>query len=436
MPDISAVSAADRQVTTSQTSTLLTIPPEMRNFIYGLVFSVHRCGLVDLLDSAPPSNSILFTCREIYTEAAKMHKHAYQDYWRNTPFSLATKRLLPSSWEVNFSLQELSKVRHLSFTADITAMRRMLGDEIRYNHLPVASPESSCAQSWTYTRFAGPDRFWRCTAVNGTPREIEGDEDAGPWFAHLQSGLHGVQDKRGPNVFQSITRSEIESILGFQVLLRALDNTDDPPAVQTAKLLTIAAELRNNIYELVFKLKTGPVDVRYVELQSAALVITCRQAREETLQMYRSCKERYLRETTFILTSRRSPGFDGIMNFTLSDLQSMRSLRFMISARHLRNRFGGFLRNADYAATAKPMCTFERHAVGAWFCCGISGVAIPESVKVGYPMLFDDGAGWVAASTLEPWVAPWVAAKAKRKVFQPVGRAELSALLGRKVKLR
>ncbi|KAK3617662.1 hypothetical protein LTR56_025129 [Elasticomyces elasticus] len=216
----------------------------------------------------------------------------------------------------------------------------------------------------------------------------------------------------------------------------ALDNTDNPPAVQTAKLLTIAPELRNNIYELVFTPKTGPVDIRYVRPPSAALVKTCRKAREETLQMYRSCKERYLRETTFILTSRRSPGFDGIMNFTLSDLQSMRSLRFKISARHLQNRFDGFLRTADYAATATPMCTFERHAVGAWFCCEISGVAIPASVQVGYPMLFDDGAGWVAASTLMPWVAPWVAAKAKRKVLQPLGRAELSALLGRKVKLR
>ncbi|KAK5678575.1 hypothetical protein LTS10_009019 [Elasticomyces elasticus] len=193
MPGITAVSAADRQVTTLQTSGLLAIPPEIRNFIYELVFSIHRRGLVDLLDSAPPSKSILFTCREIYTEAAKMHKHAYQDYWRNTPFSLATKRLPPSSWDVNFSLQELSKVRHLSFTADIMAMRSMLGDEIR---------------------------FWRCTAVNGTPREIEGDEDADPLFAHLHFGLHGVQDKRGPDVFQSITRSEIESILGFQVQLR------------------------------------------------------------------------------------------------------------------------------------------------------------------------------------------------------------------------
>ncbi|KAK5744146.1 hypothetical protein LTR17_002176 [Elasticomyces elasticus] len=220
MPGITAVSAADCHVATSQMPTLLTIPPEMRNVIYELVFSVHRHGLVDLIDSAPPSKSILFTCREIYTEAAKMHMHTYEDYWRSTPFSLATRRLPPSSWDVNFSLQELSKIRHLSFTADITAMRRLLGDEIRYDHLPAASPESSCAQSWTYTRFAGPDRFWRCTAVNGTAREIEGDEDAGPLFAHLYFGLHGVRDKRGPDVFQSITRSEIESILGFQVLLR------------------------------------------------------------------------------------------------------------------------------------------------------------------------------------------------------------------------
>ncbi|KAK5744147.1 hypothetical protein LTR17_002177 [Elasticomyces elasticus] len=212
----------------------------------------------------------------------------------------------------------------------------------------------------------------------------------------------------------------------------ALDSADKPSAVQTSKLLNIAAELRNNIYELVFALKTGPVDVRYVELPSAALVETCRQARKETLQMYRFSKECYLRETTFILTSRPSPGFDGIMNFTLRDLQSMRSLRFKISAVHLQNRFG-ILPAAGYVATS--ICTFERHAVGAWFCCEIGNVAIPASI--GYPMLYNDGAGWVACSDAAPWVAPWVAAKASRyELFQPVRRLELSALLGCEVELR
>ncbi|KAK4950924.1 hypothetical protein LTR10_010917 [Elasticomyces elasticus] len=430
MPDINAVSATGRRVATSQKSTLLIMPPEMRNVIYELVFSVHQHGLVDLLASEPPSKSILFTCREIYTEVAKMHKHAYQDYWRNTPFSLATKRSPPSSWGVNFSLQELSKVRHLSFTADITAMRRMLGEEITHGHLPAASPESSCAQSWMYTRFAGPDRFWRCTAVNGTLREIEGDEDAGSLFAHLHFGLHGVQDKRGPNVFQSITRSEIESILGFQVLLRAAAlDTDNPPAVQTAKLLTIAPELRNNIYELVFTPKTGPVDVRHVKPPSAALVKTCRQACKEALQLYLSSKRRYWQDTTFIIAARSSPGRLAIMNFTLGYLQSMRKLRFEITAQSFSLRFDATVASSGDAANV--IYKFERHAVGEWFCCEIDGVAM--LVGIGHPMLFDDGGWWAAASD----VGPWMEAKAsKHEVFQPVGRAELSALLGCEVELR
>ncbi|KAK4895287.1 hypothetical protein LTR27_006630 [Elasticomyces elasticus] len=434
MPDINAVSATGRRVATYQTSTLLTIPPEMRNVIYELVFSIHQRGLVDLLDSAPPSKSILFTCREIYTEAAKMHKHAYQDYWRSTPFSLATKRLPPSSWDVNFSLQELSKVRHLSFTADITAMRRMLGDEITHGHLPAASSESGCAQSWTYTRFAGPDRFWRCTAVNGTAREIEGDEDAGSLFAHLHFGLHGVQDRRGLDVFQNITRSEIESILGFQVLLRAaaLDDTDNPSAAQTSKLLTIAAELRNTIYELVFTSEAGPVDVLHVEPPSADFVSTCRQTRKETLQMYRSSKERYWRETIFVLTAQPSGGFLAVMNFTLSDLQSMRNLRFKITAPDLSWRFDAKVAASEYAANV--IYTFDRHAVGEWFCCEIDGVVAPAGM--GHPMLFEKCTGWVAASDSAPWVAPWVAAKAKRKAFQPLRRAELSELLGCEVKFQ
>ncbi|KAK5737823.1 hypothetical protein LTR17_006471 [Elasticomyces elasticus] len=431
MPGITAVSAADCHVATSQTPTLLTIPPEMRNVIYELVFSFDRLGLVDLLDSAPPSGNILLACSEIYIEAAKMHKQACQDYWRSTSFSLATKGLPPSSWDVNFSLQELSKVRHLSFTADIRAMRRMLGDEIRYDHLPVASPESSCAHTWTYTRFAGPDRVWRCTAVDDRPREIEGDEDTGPLFAHLHFGLHGVQDKRGPDVFQSITRSEIESILGFQVLLRAaaLDNTDNPSAVQTAKLLTIAPELRNSIYELVFTPKTGPFDIRYVEPPRAALVGTCRQARKEALQLYLCSNRRYWQETTFMIATKPSPWLLAVMDFTLSDLQSMRNLRFKITAQDLSRRFDATVSASRYAANV--IYTFEQHAVGQWFCCEIRGVVAPAGI--GHPMLYDDGAGWVAASD----AAPWVAAKASQhKVFQPLGKAELSALLGREVKLR
>ncbi|KAK3623563.1 hypothetical protein LTR56_021526 [Elasticomyces elasticus] len=435
MPGITAVSAADCHVATSQTSTLLTIPPEMRNVIYELVFSVDRRGLVDLIDSAPPSKSILLTCREIYTEAAKMHKHAYQDYWRSTPFSLATKRLPPSSWDVNFSLQELSKVRYLSFTADIVVMRRMLGDEITHGHLPAASPESCCVERWTYTRFAGPDRFWRCTAVNGTAREIEGDEDAVPLFAHLHFGLHGVQDKRGPDVFQSITRSEIESILGFQVLLRAaaLDSPANPSAVQTSKLLTIAAELRNNIHELVFTLKAGPVHIFYAEPPSAALVHTCRQTRKEALQMYRSSERRYWQDTIFDMSPRawasslRKPIR---VNFTLDNLESMRNLQFMVPAQYLRHQLGAETVTATHYA-ANSTYTFKRHGVGEWVCYEIDGVAVPAGK--GYPVLFVWDERVIADEDCDSSRALRAASS---MVLMPLTRRELSILLGYEVELR
>ncbi|KAK3623561.1 hypothetical protein LTR56_021524 [Elasticomyces elasticus] len=54
-----------------------------------------------------------------------------------------------------------------------------------------------------------------------------------------------------------------------------------PPIVQTSKLLTIAAELRNSIYELVFTKPTGPTDLLTATRPPDDLRLVCKQTRKE-----------------------------------------------------------------------------------------------------------------------------------------------------------
>lgn len=52
---------------------LTTIPPELRNRIYDLVLSSSVTDEeVDLLSARPPSNALLFVCRQIHDEVKHM----------------------------------------------------------------------------------------------------------------------------------------------------------------------------------------------------------------------------------------------------------------------------------------------------------------------------------------------------------------------------
>ena len=76
----------DSADTDSNSCHLLKLPPELRNRIYELAFIADTCDKIDLLNANTPSNALLITCREIYSEARSMYKYAYRSLWTLSAF--------------------------------------------------------------------------------------------------------------------------------------------------------------------------------------------------------------------------------------------------------------------------------------------------------------------------------------------------------------
>ncbi|CAJ2506256.1 Uu.00g003860.m01.CDS01 [Anthostomella pinea] len=47
-------------------------------------------GEIDFLDAAPPSDSLLFTCKILYQEACGYYKEASREYWSSTKFAIVS----------------------------------------------------------------------------------------------------------------------------------------------------------------------------------------------------------------------------------------------------------------------------------------------------------------------------------------------------------
>ncbi|KAK4626470.1 hypothetical protein CLAFUW4_05180 [Fulvia fulva] len=87
------------------TALLLSLPAELRNEIYDLVFApepVYLCGAtniyshqrtkhINLLQSQPPNYALLLTCRQIYLEAMQLYSDGYRAY--QTPFAARDRKI-------------------------------------------------------------------------------------------------------------------------------------------------------------------------------------------------------------------------------------------------------------------------------------------------------------------------------------------------------
>lgn len=60
--------------------------PELRNYIYELMFSAPDATEVDLFEAKPPPKSLLLTCRQVYNEAAALYRAAYRSFWTESDF--------------------------------------------------------------------------------------------------------------------------------------------------------------------------------------------------------------------------------------------------------------------------------------------------------------------------------------------------------------
>lgn len=72
----------------SKKSHLLTLPPELRNYIYELTFASDVDATVDLLKPTPPSNALVRTCRKICAETRLMYRSFYRKFWQESTFEI------------------------------------------------------------------------------------------------------------------------------------------------------------------------------------------------------------------------------------------------------------------------------------------------------------------------------------------------------------
>ncbi|KAK4895288.1 hypothetical protein LTR27_006631 [Elasticomyces elasticus] len=70
---------------------------------------------------------------------------------------------------------------------------------------------------------------------------------------------------------------------------------------QPPTLLTIAAELRNSIYELVFTADAGPVKLLEALPPEKALLQVCKQTQDEAAGLYVAAFRNYWRNTTSVM---------------------------------------------------------------------------------------------------------------------------------------
>ncbi|KAK3633904.1 hypothetical protein LTR56_004663 [Elasticomyces elasticus] len=96
---------------------LLTMPPEMRNRIYELVFGTQP-GEGDLTGPAPPSRRLLLTCAQVYHEARGVYQTACTSYWAKTHFTIRMP-LNAGTEPMAITEGELSAVRHLQLTCTL-----------------------------------------------------------------------------------------------------------------------------------------------------------------------------------------------------------------------------------------------------------------------------------------------------------------------------
>ncbi|KAK4950922.1 hypothetical protein LTR10_010915 [Elasticomyces elasticus] len=208
-----------------------------------------------------------------------------------------------------------------------------------------------------------------------------------------------------------------------------------PPTQQTPKLLTIAAELRNSIYELVFTKPPGPTDLLSATRPPDDLRLVCRQTYHEARGLWLAANRNYWPNTTFTITKKAIPPHQLQtplhLSLTPQDLSRIRTILFTARVVHFDNLRKLFTRHS-IASQNDHLVTFE-HDVGTkgqWRLTVLNGGDFKDSGVAVYmralPMFVDfrlirmnsegEPLGWVPHT-------------------DPVTVKNLSSLMGREVVL-
>ncbi|KAK3629269.1 hypothetical protein LTR56_018156 [Elasticomyces elasticus] len=95
---------------------LFALPPELRNAIYELAFTVHMEEPIELLSAIPPSNSFILTCRQIRDEAAGIYREACRSFWTTGHFVLTLDqdgKLVTASTIVHSATRDWEQMRNI-----------------------------------------------------------------------------------------------------------------------------------------------------------------------------------------------------------------------------------------------------------------------------------------------------------------------------------
>ncbi|KAK3623555.1 hypothetical protein LTR56_021518 [Elasticomyces elasticus] len=110
---------------------LLTIPPELRNAIYELIYdSPTPTGSVQLLEASSPSEAILLVCKQTFDEAKELYKDRCQQYWRNTRFTFSPAG---APLRLRFSETSVANIRHIHFAVQLAWLAPLVATSLSSN---------------------------------------------------------------------------------------------------------------------------------------------------------------------------------------------------------------------------------------------------------------------------------------------------------------
>lgn len=142
-----------------ETCPIKSIPAEMRNRIYDLVFAPddpdaegwYEDPETRLEEARPPSKAMLLACRQVYNKAKYMYRAAYRLYWTSTRFYVSLEGSSPDS----------AKCKQLS--SDMRSVDTQTSHMFRTFHVLSRTicfaPRSKTVST---TTSMGGKSFWRC----------------------------------------------------------------------------------------------------------------------------------------------------------------------------------------------------------------------------------------------------------------------------------
>ncbi|KAK5744149.1 hypothetical protein LTR17_002179 [Elasticomyces elasticus] len=145
----------------------------------------------------------------------------------------------------------------------------------------------------------------------------------------------------------------------------AQDATTVLPILQTSKLLSVAPELRNFIYELVFTKPSGPIDLLTATRPPDDLRLVCRQTNHEARGLWLAANREYWPNITFTITKKAVAWNEQYIplrvRFTAHDLASIRTIRFTCKAVPAI-QFTPFFITQQITYKSDSVATFEHRA--------------------------------------------------------------------------